>query len=283
MAHRLTWLDVFTAEPLLGNQLAVVHDADGVGEDAMGRFAAETNLSETTYVQSPTADGADYRNRIWMPHRELPFAGHPSLGTAVAVALARGLDEATYVQQTQPGLQTIDVRRDGRRGHASMLQDPAEFGPELDAGRVLEAIGLSGADGDPEVPCQIVSTGFAHVMAPIADPGALARVRPDPSRMAALMDEVGQGVLYVAARAGDGDVRARGFFLQDGLPREDPGTGSAAGPLMAHLHARTGLERMRVVQGAEMRRTCAIDCAMERGQPRVGGDVTVVFESEVEL
>ena len=64
MARRLTWLDVFTAEPLLGNQLAVVHDADGVDEDVMGRFAAETNLSETTFVQSPAADGADYRNRI---------------------------------------------------------------------------------------------------------------------------------------------------------------------------------------------------------------------------
>lgn len=283
MARRLTWLDVFTAEPLRGNQLAVVHDADGLDEDVMGRFAAETNLSETTFVQSPAADRADYRNRIWMPHRELPFAGHPSLGTAVAVALARRVDEANYVQQTQPGLQAIDVRHDGRRWHASMLQDPAEFGPELDAGRVLEAMGLSGADADPEAPCQIVSTGFAHVMAPIADPDALPRVRPDPPKMAALMDEVGQGVVYLAARAGDGEVRARGFFLQDGLPREDPGTGSAAGPLMAHLHARIGLERMRVVQGAEMRRRCVIDCAMEGGRPRVGGDVAVVFESQVEL
>ncbi|MBX5439931.1 MAG: PhzF family phenazine biosynthesis protein [Solirubrobacteraceae bacterium] len=283
MPRRLTWLDVFTAEPLLGNQLAVVHDADGLSEDAMGRFAAETNLSETTFVQVPEAAGADYRNRIWMPHRELPFAGHPSLGTAVAVALARGEAEATYVQQTQPGLQAIDVRLDGARGHASMLQDPASFGPELDAGRVLEAMGLAGADADPDVPCQVVSTGFAHVMAPIADPAALGRVRPDPARMAALLDEAGQGVVYLAARAGAGEVRARGFFLQDGLPREDPGTGSAAGPLMAHLHARVGWERMRVVQGVEMRRTCVIDCAVEGEHVRVGGDVAVVFESRVAL
>jgi len=283
VARRLTWLDVFTAEPLRGNQLAVVHDADGLTDAAMGAFAAETNLSETTFVQVPTAGGADYRNRIWMPHRELPFAGHPSLGTAVAVALARAEEQATYVQETRPGLQPIDVRRDGARGYASMLQDPATFGPELDAGRVLEAMGLSGADADPDVPCQVVSTGFAHVMAPLADPGALARVRPDPQRMRTLLDEVGQGVVYLAARAGDDAVRARGFFLQDGLPREDPGTGSAAGPLMAHLHARTGLERMRVTQGVEMRRTCAIDCAVEGDRIRVGGDVTVVFESRVAL
>ncbi len=113
MSRRLTWLDVFSHAPLAGNQLAVVHDADGIPDAVQGAFAAETNLSETTFVQSATQDGADYRNRIWMPHLELPFAGHPSLGTAVAVALARGDDEATYVQQTQAGLQQLDVRRAG--------------------------------------------------------------------------------------------------------------------------------------------------------------------------
>ena len=90
MALPLTWLDVFTARPLTGNGLAVVHDADGVDDATMLAFARETRLSETTFVQSPTVDGCDYRNRIWMMRGELPFAGHPSLGTAVAVALARG-------------------------------------------------------------------------------------------------------------------------------------------------------------------------------------------------
>ena len=90
MAHALTWLDVFTDRPLTGNGLAVVHDADGLDDATMLAFARETRLSETTFVQTATEAGADYRNRIWMTQRELPFAGHPSLGTAVAVARARG-------------------------------------------------------------------------------------------------------------------------------------------------------------------------------------------------
>ena len=77
MRRRLTWVDVFSDAPLTGNQLAVVHDADGIPDDVQGAFAHETNLSETTFVQRPTQDGADYRNRIWMPRRELPFADDP--------------------------------------------------------------------------------------------------------------------------------------------------------------------------------------------------------------
>src|SRR4051794_41471044 len=118
----------------------------------MQGFARETRLSETTFVQAATEAGADYRNRIFMTTRELPFAGHPSLGTAVAVALARGDGEVRYVQQTAAGLQPIDVRVDGRAAHAEMLQEAAEFGPEVEAAEVLPAGGLDASDahaGDP--------------------------------------------------------------------------------------------------------------------------------------
>jgi trans-2,3-dihydro-3-hydroxyanthranilate isomerase len=90
LRRRLTWLDVFTATPLTGNGLAVVHDADGLDEETMLAFARETRLSETTFVQRASRPGADYRNRIFTTVGELPFAGHPSLGTAVAVAHAGG-------------------------------------------------------------------------------------------------------------------------------------------------------------------------------------------------
>src|ERR687886_2155152 len=109
MALPLTWLDVFTARPLTGNGLAVVHDADAVDDATMLAFARETRLSETSFVQSATEAGADYRNRIWMTTRELPFAGHPSIGAAVAVARARGDRQARYVQQTGAGLQDVEV------------------------------------------------------------------------------------------------------------------------------------------------------------------------------
>ena len=111
--HRLTWLDVFCDGPLRGNPLAVVHDADDLDPGIMLTVARELGLSETTFVQSPTAYGADYRNRIFDLRRELPFAGHPSLGTAAAVARVRGQHHASYVQQTQAGLQPVEVELDG--------------------------------------------------------------------------------------------------------------------------------------------------------------------------
>lgn len=283
MAHRLTWVDVFTDAPLSGNQLAVVHDADAIADEVQGAFAHETNLSETTFVQRPTQAGADYRNRIWMPRRELRFAGHPSLGTAVAVALARGDEEASYVQQTQAGLQRLDVRRDGDVGYASVLQELAQFGALLDPERVLATVGLDPAlaIGD-ELPCQMVSTGFEHLMVPISDADALEHVRIDTEALLQLFAEVGNGVLYLAAIDGD-RAHVRGFFAQDTMIREDPGTGSAAGPLMAHLHAHRGVERLTVTQGVEMHRPCRIDCAVEGERVRVGGDVVVVFEAQIAL
>ena len=94
MERRVAFLDVFSERPLAGNGLAVVDDADALPDEVMLAFALETRLSETTFVQSPSDRGADYRNRIWTPGEELPFAGHPSLGTAVAVARWRGSGEA---------------------------------------------------------------------------------------------------------------------------------------------------------------------------------------------
>ena len=141
MTHRISWLDVFAEGPLAGNGLAVVDDADGVSDETMLALAQETRLSETTFVQSTEAEGADYRNRIWDPHEELPFAGHPSLGTAVAVARWRGRDEAGFVQETRAGLQPIEVRKENGGWRASMLQNEAEFGPELDRDAVMTAVG----------------------------------------------------------------------------------------------------------------------------------------------
>lgn len=149
-ARRYTLLDVFTSTRLQGNPLAVVHDADGVPDAVMHTFARETRLSETSYVQSPSAPGADYRNRIWTTGGEIPFAGHPSLGTAAAVARAQGDSSITYTQETGAGRQPIDVEVADGVSHVSMRQEPAAFGPELDAAEVLAAAGLDPADAHPE-------------------------------------------------------------------------------------------------------------------------------------
>ena len=283
MAHRITWLDVFAERPLAGNGLAVVDDADGIGDETMLALAKETRLSETTFVQTTGAEGADYRNRIWDPHEELPFAGHPSLGTAVAVARWRGLDEASFVQETGAGLQPIEVRKQNGSWRASMLQNGAEFGPELDRDAVMTAVGLRAEDAHPELPPQVVSTGLPHVMAPVAAHEALARALPDYSTIYELSESHGSIVIYLAWIDPDGEtVRARSFTRTVEMG-EDPATGSAAGPLGAYLHQRLGTERLLIRQGEEMGRPSVLEVEMADGRPRVSGGVIPVIDGEISL
>lgn len=279
MAERpLTWLDVFTAEPLTGNGLAVVHDADGLDEATMLAFARETKLSETTFVQAATEPGADYRNRIFTQRGEIPFAGHPSLGTAVAVARARGESRAAYVQQTHAGLQPVEVELDGARARASMLQEPAVFGEELDPEVVLRAVGLEATDADPALPCQVVSTGVNQVLACVADRHAVERAWPQPEAVAGLTGTHQALVLYLVAV--DGETAYARAFTED---EEDPATGSAAGPVMAHVAARTGRERLEVVQGVEMGRRSVLRCSLEGERVRVGGEAVVLMDGQLRL
>jgi trans-2,3-dihydro-3-hydroxyanthranilate isomerase len=281
---RLTWLDVFTSTPLAGNQLAVVHDADGLDDDTMLAFARETRLSETTYVQRPTRAGADYRNRIFSLPGEMPFAGHPSLGTAVAVARARGDERARYVQETVAGLQPIDVELDGDRARATMLQEPPSFGTCPAPGDVMAAAGLTAADAHPQLPPQVVSTGLTHLLAPLADEAALRRVAPSRAALGALLEPLGAALLYLTAVDLDaGAADARGFFVDPAAITEDPATGSAAGPLLAYLRERAGTTALTVRQGTAIGRPSRIDCAWADDRPRVSGDVVVVADGHVLL
>ncbi len=284
MRHGLTWLDVFTSVPLTGNQLAVVHDADGVDEATMLAFARETRLSETTFVQTATQAGADYRNRIFTTAGEMPFAGHPSLGTAVAVARARGETQARYVQQTHAGLQPVDVQLAGDGARATMLQEPPAFGPEPAPAGVMAAAGLDASDAHRVLPAQVVSTGVAHLLAPLRDASALERVAPARAALEALLEPLGAIVLYLVALDLDsGSAHARSFFLGPGGVIEDPATGSAAGPLLAYLHERERTTELVVDQGAEIGRPSRIDCSWEDDRPRVSGDVVIVAEGDVRL
>jgi trans-2,3-dihydro-3-hydroxyanthranilate isomerase len=268
---------------MTGNGLAVVEDADGIPDAVMHALARETRLSETSFLQSADADGADYRHRIWMPSGEIPFAGHPSLGAAVAVARARDERRATYVQQTQAGLQPVDVELDGRLAHVSMVQEPARFGPEIDPDEVLPTVGLEGADADPELPPQVVSTGVEQVLVQIRNASALAGLLPDYDRIGALLRANGAIVLYVSAvdvEAGTAWARA---FTGSAAIGEDPATGSAVGPLCAHVAERSGVTELDVVQGEEMRRPSRLRAAVEGDRVRVGGDAVVVLEGTLHL
>jgi trans-2,3-dihydro-3-hydroxyanthranilate isomerase len=256
--------------------LAVVHDADAVSDEVMLAFAKETRLVETTFVQS--SDVADYRNRIWTPAEEIPFAGHPSLGTAVAVALQRGDVYVEYRQQTHAGIQPVRVSRDGDRAHASVLQEPARFGEEVDPAAILAAIGLGPGDAHPTLRPQHVSTGLATLIAPLASADAVRRARKDQAAVAALAE--GTFNLYLCAVDG-ATARARSFPSE--LEGEDPATGSAAGPLLAFLNVRTGLERLEVTQGVEIGRPSRLLAEMQGGRVRVGGDVVVLVTGTLRL
>jgi trans-2,3-dihydro-3-hydroxyanthranilate isomerase len=285
-AHRYTLLDVFTSTPLEGNALAVVHDADELDEPTMLAVARETRLSETTFVQRAHVAGADYRNRIFTVERELPFAGHPSLGTAVAIARAEhdGVPKAVrYVQQTGAGLQPIDVRlADAHTAHASMLQEPAEHGAELPRSEVVKAIGLTPEHADRTLPPQLVGTGLTQLIVPLRDLDALARARPDWIAVERLLAAHGATVLYAAVcDPPASSARTRAFV--SAAVGEDPATGSAAGPLCAYLAARTGADELTIEQGLEMGRPSRIEAAMEGDRPRVGGDVVVVGDGTLHL
>jgi trans-2,3-dihydro-3-hydroxyanthranilate isomerase len=268
---------------MTGNGLAVVHDADAVPDAVMHALARETKLSETSFLQSADAGGADYRHRIWMPSGEIPFAGHPSLGAAAAVAHARDERRATYVQQTEAGLQPVEVEMDGRLARVSMLQEPARFGPELDPDEVLQTVGLDGDDADPALPAQVVSTGVEQMLVQLRSAAALSGLLPDYDRIGALLRSYGAIVLYVSAvdlEAGTAHARA---FTGSAAIGEDPATGSAAGPLCAYLAERGLAHRIEITQGVEMRRPSRLVAEMHNGRPRVGGDVVQVIEGEVQL
>ncbi|MGN6189559.1 MAG: PhzF family phenazine biosynthesis protein [Conexibacter sp.] len=288
-AHRYTLLDVFTATPLEGNALAVVHDADALDAPTMLAFARETRLSETTFVQRADDAGADYRTRIFTVERELPFAGHPSLGTAVAVARAEhdgDADEprtARYVQQTGAGLQPIDVRLlDAHRAHASMLQEPAAIGAELPRAQLVQALGLTPEHADRALPPQLVGSGLTQLILPLRDRDALARARPDWPVVEELLKQHGATVLYAAVcDVAGATARARAFV--SAATGEDPATGSAAGPLCAYLAKRAGTTALTIEQGVEMGRPSRLEAAMEGERPRVGGDVVVVADGTLHL
>lgn len=282
--RRITWLDVFTSTPLTGNQLAVVHDADGIDDATMLTFARETRLSETTFVQTATHPGPDYRNRIWTMSGEIPLAGHPSLGTAVAVARAAGERHATYVQQTPAGDQPVEVTLDGDAAHASMLQEPPVFGSEPTPDNVMAAAGLDATAAHPGLSPQVVSCGTPHLMAPVNDHAALRRVAANAGTLRELLESLGALVLYLVAIDPGGDVaHARGLFLGPDGVVEDPATGSAAGPLLAYLREREGTSALTVLQGEEIGRPSRIACTWAGDRPRVAGDVVVVADGTVSL
>jgi PhzF family phenazine biosynthesis protein len=211
-------VDVFTTEPLLGNPVAVVHDADGLDAAQMAAFARWTNLSETTFLLSPTDPAADYRLRIFTPGGELPFAGHPTLGSAHAWLEAGGAPQGEYVVQ-QCGVGLVELRRDAGR-LAFRAPDLLRAGPveaEL-MPRIAGALGLVAADLLDAAWCD---NGPGWIGVRVDSAATVLGLRPDY----AAMGELKLGVVGPYPEGGECAVEVRAFVPTFGVP-EDPVTGS---------------------------------------------------------
>jgi len=248
----ITWIEVFAPRPLGGNLLPVLSPADGADDEVLQAVATRFRQPETSFVQIADDDRADYRHRIFTVDRELPFAGHPSLGTAAAVAAGRGESRADYVQQTSSGLQTLEVELDGDDGVVAIIQNPADFGEEPDVAPLLEAIGLDRSALHPSLRPRVVSTGLPCLILPVVGVEELSRARPSVPELARLLPSAGLDAVTVYAVADAGDHwRARAFTPVVPIG-EDAATGSAAGPFGAYLREHRSITATVVRQGVEI-------------------------------
>jgi trans-2,3-dihydro-3-hydroxyanthranilate isomerase len=277
-------VDVFAERPLAGNQLCVVPDAGDLAADLMRAVAVEIGFSETAFVTG--IDGDRYDLRIFTPGREMPFAGHPTVGTAFLL-VSEGRIRSPAVQRVRAG--DFHVEADPEAGTARVRQLPPTFGPEVrDPERLARAVGLRPEDLHPDLPAQVVSTGLPHFVVPAATADAVAAAMPDQRALSEVVREAQTDGLYLFALTEEG-AKARFFGEGIGID-EDPATGSAAGPLGAYLAARRlgGLPGSILVrQGEEIGRPSAIHVEVapdgESWAVWVGGGVFVVGRGEFDL
>lgn len=249
-------VDVFCERPLEGNQLCVVPDPADLDERTMQALATEIGFSETTFVTE--ASGDRYAMRIFTPGQELPFAGHPTIGTAFVLA-SEGRITSPATQVVRAGEYPVQV--DLAAGKARMGQLPPTFGdPFEDRDLAAPAAGLGPAEIRDDVPMQVVSTGLPHLMVPVRDLEALRRAARDAALVERVCRVTGGESMYLFAQTEDG-VTARMFDWETGIG-EDPATGSAAGPLGAYL-SRYGLAEMpgsvRIRQGEQVGRPSLLE------------------------
>ncbi len=280
-------VDVFAERKYAGNQLAVVLDADGLSGDEMQAITREFGFSETSFVLSREARDGGYPVRIFTPGGEVPFAGHPTLGTAAVI----------HQELLSP--ETSDVSLNVAAGRIPvtlgdilwMRQLPPTFGDTLDSSLVAPSLGLEESDLDERHPIQTVSTGLPAILIPLENLDALKRCRLDRERYRELVEVAGSANLYAfcpESHEANNDLAARMFADDLGVP-EDPATGSAAGCLSAYLaehrYLGDGDVDARLEQGYEIGRPSLLYLRAEKSfdgtTVHVGGKVQMVARGEL--
>jgi trans-2,3-dihydro-3-hydroxyanthranilate isomerase len=297
MAHRFHIVDVFAEQRYAGNPLAVVRDAGDLDTARMQRIALEFGFSETTFVVSGPGAGeagagageADVRVRIFTPAEELPFAGHPTLGTAWVVRTKLASGRPAQVQLAL-GVGSVPVAFDGE-GDAEVAwleAPPVKLERRVAPTEIARALGLAASDVEADLPPQEVRAGVHQLIVPLASRKALERSRLDEAAFAPLAAQGLPSHVYLFTREAaspDVQLHARMFFTAGGV-REDPATGSATACLGAYLLAHTGRDvSLRIAQGVEMGRPSLLrlEARTLPGGPqvRVGGRVIEVARGEL--
>ncbi len=266
-------VDVFSTEPLKGNPVAVVHDADGVGEEEMQRFAHWTNLSETTFLLAPTDPAADYRLRIFTPGTELPFAGHPTIGSAHAWLEAGGVPRSAdeVVQECGAGL--LRIRRNARLAFAAppLLRD----GPvsEDERKQILTALRLT---DDDVVDLSWGDNGPGWVVVLMRDADAVLEVRPDWSSFG----DLDIGVVGPYPPGSECAVEVRAFCPSIGVV-EDPVTGSLNASVGQWLAGDSLPASYVASQGTALGRRGRVHVEKEGDTVWVGGDAATTIKGTV--
>ena len=283
-------LDVFSSQLFNGNPLAVVIGADALDTDAMQRMARWTNLSETTFLLAPSQPGADYRVRIFTPSQELPFAGHPSVGSAY-VAIEAGLvpgDKSALVQECAAGLLPVQVVGHGASRIIHVQAPPARIGTINDTQLAdLEHalhIKLSMHHAG------LVDNGPHWLVCDLGEGHFVRELQPDMAAIAALCTEIcAVGVsVFGHERGGIAAMAVRAFCPADGIP-EDPVTGSANAAIAAYLHVRGGLaaygQNYRASQGREVGRDGLVDVHVDIATSAItiGGACVIGIRGELRL
>ncbi len=288
--------DVFTDTRYSGNPLAIVMGADDLSDAAMQTIAGEFNLSETIFIQTPDDPANTAKVRIFTPVAELPFAGHPTIGSAIMLAedaAGSGDFDTTITLEERAGLVPVIVHRKGAHVTATLTAPiiPFMVAEPIPEANAAVALGLNDSDiGLPGHCPGVAEGGPRFVFVPVRDLDALARASPKLDALIALENRCGTDSLYAYTTGANGaDYQARMFAPHGGIP-EDPATGSASACLAAHLDScgliEDGTTDLVLHQGIEMQRPSTITLGIDRTDTltavRVGGSAIRVSEGMLE-
>jgi trans-2,3-dihydro-3-hydroxyanthranilate isomerase len=278
MRLRYVVADVFTDRPLAGNQLAVFTDGREVDDDTMQALAKEMNFAESVFVLPPS-EGGHARIRIFTPVAELPFAGHPTLGSAFVLAAPLQLGEIRL--ETGSGIVPVTLEREGARITFGWMQQPVpKWEPFAEADAVAQLLGV-----ESQLPVELYHLGPTHAYFALGSEGEVAALEPDFGALGKIADA------GINCFAGSGAKWKNRMFAPSSGVAEDPATGSAAGPLALHLvrHGRIAFgDEIEISQGTEIGRPSTLFARVYGEGDRidrveVGGSAVVVARGEFQL